>query len=1240
MNILMLTNTYLPHVGGVARSVEAFAMAFRRRGHRVVIVAPEFEGMPSDEVDVIRVPAIQKFNGSDFSVRVPIPGLLTTVLEDLAPDVIHSHHPFLLGDAALRIAAELNVPLVFTHHTMYEQYTHYVPGDSATMKRFVVELAVGYANLCDSVIAPSDSVAAVLRQRGVIVPIEAIPTGVDVAHFGHGNGQSFRSALGIPDEAFVVGHVGRLAPEKNLPFLAAAVAAFMRRDKKAHFLIAGTGPSTAEIQRICRDRRLSDRLHLVGTCQGQQLVDAYHAMDVFAFASQSETQGMVLSEAMAAGVPVVAVDAPGVRELVVDTENGRLLPSQNVRSFTAALRWLQQQSPPRRESLRRAAQVTAQRVSIDATADHAIRLYQALADVHAHDKQAAGSAWEAALRLVEAEWELWSNVAHALGTSLEAKRFWQGPWTSRLHEAWQRLRRWLSRSEWCARLLHLPRSQGTRTEPGLVLVQIDGLSRHQLEQGLRRRRLPFLRQLLVREHYRLHTLYSGLPSSTPAVQAELFYGVEQAVPAFSFLRQSTGQVVRMIDPASANDVQTGLSSQGMPLLSGGSAYSDIYSGGAAEPHFCSAAMGWGELLRYANPTAVLVFLVSNFGSLLRTVALLMLESALAIVDSMRGMIAGHDFWAELKFVPSRVLVSVLLRDLITISAEMDVARGLPVVHINYLGYDEQSHRRGPSSLFAHWTLKGIDHCIRRLWIAARHSTARDYSVWVYSDHGQEQTVPYTVAVGKSIQEAVATAFRHATNQHAPKNPTDDRGEQSQRVRYLGGRLSAKLLPRPLRDPPQVDPDQIIVAAMGPLGHVYLPTPLSVEQVEAAAKRLAQEEHVPLVLMAQPDGTASVWTGDQRLHLPADAVAVLGEDHPFLQQAAGDLARLCHHSDAGDLVLCGWRKEATPLSFALEHGAHAGPGREETRAFALLPADAPLPKRAQNWFRPGDLRQAALVALERVPRAAPGRERHAAHSLRIVTYNVHSCLGLDGQLSPARIARVIAQCDPDVVALQELDVRRPRTRGMDQAHAIAAELGMEFQFHPAIAVEEEQYGDAVLSRLPLRLVRAGPLPTDPRRKNLEPRGALWVAFHFQGQEFQLINTHLGLSAVERLAQVEALLGPDWAGHTECRAPLVLCGDFNALPRSKPHRRLCQKLRDAQLALDGHRPRRTFFSRFPLGRIDHVFLSDGLSVVAIDVPRSQLAGIASDHLPLVVELRLSEVTAGGEPLHQGAAVRDEA
>jgi glycosyltransferase involved in cell wall biosynthesis len=419
MRILMLTNTYLPHVGGVARSVAAFAAEYRRLGHEVLVIAPEFEDVTDSTSEVIRVPAIQKFNGSDFSLPVPSPGKVHAAVADFRPEVVHSHHPFFMGATAMRVARGRNLPLVFTHHTMYDQYTHYVHGESAAFSRFTAALTAGYCNLCDAIVAPSQSVADMLRQREVSATIEVIPTGVDVAHFQHGDGRAIREELRIPQDAFVIGHVGRLAPEKNLEFLAEAVATFLDRFAAGRFLVVGSG-SCEEVFRVTFDRfALGHRLHMAGTLEGQKLIDAYHAMDLFAFASQTETQGMVVTEAMAAGLPVVALDGSGVREVVVDKSNGRLLPRASVPLFAQGLGWIATRTQSERQALQTAAEQTAERLSMARCARRALKLYDSLRHPSRPLASKVSPDWGKTRRRLEAEWTLWSNLASAATAALE-----------------------------------------------------------------------------------------------------------------------------------------------------------------------------------------------------------------------------------------------------------------------------------------------------------------------------------------------------------------------------------------------------------------------------------------------------------------------------------------------------------------------------------------------------------------------------------------------------------------------------------------------------------------------------------------------------------------------------------------------------------------------------------------------------------------------------------------------------
>ncbi|MFT4941553.1 MAG: 1,2-diacylglycerol 3-alpha-glucosyltransferase [Paraglaciecola sp.] len=414
MNILMMTNTYLPHIGGVARSVEAFSLYYRNQGHRVLIIAPEFPQMPEHEDDVIRIAAIQRFNGSDFSVVLPVPHLLGEEIDAFEPDIVHSHHPFLIGSTARLVAKKYNIPLVFTHHTMYEQYSHYVPGDAETLQRFAVKLATSYANMCDQVFAPSESIAHILEQRKVVVPIEVIATGVNLNEFTHGSGCGFREIMGIPNDAFVVGHLGRLAPEKNLEYLCDAVQIFIQKQPRAHFLLVGKGSSKNQLVQSFAKAGLSHRLHTVGFLEQPFLSSAYQAMDVFVFSSQSETQGMVLTEAMAVSLPVIALDAPGVREVVEDNHNGRLLSAQAGKDeFANALLNYFAMSDAQKQTFRYAARATAESYSLDLCATKALKKYTELLGkgyIHRHrDHQI----WTDIMNLIEAEYDILKGITKA-----------------------------------------------------------------------------------------------------------------------------------------------------------------------------------------------------------------------------------------------------------------------------------------------------------------------------------------------------------------------------------------------------------------------------------------------------------------------------------------------------------------------------------------------------------------------------------------------------------------------------------------------------------------------------------------------------------------------------------------------------------------------------------------------------------------------------------------------------------
>ncbi len=247
-------------------------------------------------------------------------------------------------------------------------------------------------------------------------------------------------------------------------------------------------------------------------------------------------------------------------------------------------------------------------------------------------------------------------------------------------------------------------------------------------------------------------------------------------------------------------------------------------------------------------------------------------------------------------------------------------------------------------------------------------------------------------------------------------------------------------------------------------------------------------------------------------------------------------------------------------------------------------------------------------------------------LRVMTYNVHRWMGIDRKVSLYRSAAAIAAGRADVVALQEVRAGRIGAGEGDQAEELAKVLGMDLHFQPTIRMFGEQYGLAILTKLPSRKVRGECLPTSSPGPKIEKRSALWVSVTCGRVEVQVVNAHLSLRSGDRLTQAKALLGQDWLGAEECHAPSLLMGDFNAPPRSRAYRLLAASMRDVQLADGAARAKPTFHTRMPLTRLDHIFVSGDAQVMRAEPLLTPLTRVASDHLPLLASLSLASLSAG--------------
>ena len=785
------------------------------------------------------------------------------------------------------------------------------------------------------------------------------------------------------------------------------------------------------------------------------------------------------------------------------------------------------------------------------------------------------------------------------------------------------LRRRLSRNEWAIRHLGLTPSEGTGEAPGLLLIQIDGFSRAQFERAMAANTMPFLRRLLRREGYQLHTFYPGLPSTTPAVQAELYYGIKSAVPAFSFFDRVMKKLGRMWDPDWAKAREAACAEKAEGLLRGGSSWSNIYTGGAGqhESHFCAASIGLGDMWRTKKIRNIFVFIVLNVTAAFRIAGLLVVEFCVGLVDMIRAIARGRNPYREFLLLISRVFVGVGLRELLTISGQIDVTRGLPIVHINFVGYDEEAHVRGPGSRLAHFSLRGIDRAIKHIVRAAERSVRRDYAVWIFSDHGQEATRPFPELVPGGV-EAVLQQCLEISQQHdaAWRNQSHSWGSSAflSRARFNQARIERARAADKLT---AEEEKTFTVAAMGPVGHVYFAEPKTDAQRRALAQRLVRQGMIPGVLLRETGGTVTWFHAGGEARVPDDVPALLPHPEPLRAEIASDLVTFMENANVGDLVLLGWSPSGPAWSFALERGAHGGFGPNETQGFALLPVHTPLPEGTEHFIRPAALRNAALYHIGRCESPACRALAENRTELRLMTYNVHGCSGMDGRVSPRRVARAIRGQMPDIVALQEVDLGRRRSRAEDQGAIIARELGMNVVFCPTITRGEEHYGHAMLSRYPIEIVKRARLPHDPTSWWQEPRSAMWARIDVAGRIINVITTHLGLGPHERVLQVQALFGPEWIGGIPADEPVLLCGDFNALPGSAPYRLTAAKLRDVQFAEGGHKPLATFSSLQPLVRLDHIFTSPHFERQRVMVVRNDLTRVASDHLPLVADLKIS-------------------
>jgi 1,2-diacylglycerol 3-alpha-glucosyltransferase len=332
VHVAFFTNFYLPVVNGVVRSVESFRQELTRQGHNVFVFAQSDSDYQDQAPFIFRYPSLPLPMQIEVPAAIPVSPFVDQLLPALKLDIIHTHHPILLGQTAARKAKELDLPLVFTFHTQYREYTHYVPLPQETFQTFlkgaIRTWLKDFMRLCQHIVIPSRSMEEVLvRDYGLREPYTVIPTGIDLEPYRLADGNELRTRQGWQGDKVLVS-TGRLAQEKNWPTLLEAFAKAHRKHPELRLILIGDGAQKEFLQELANELGVAKRVTFTGQLPFSEVTTYLKAADLFGFASLTETQGLVTMEAMAAGLPVVAVDASGTRDIVDNGEQGFLVPNE------------------------------------------------------------------------------------------------------------------------------------------------------------------------------------------------------------------------------------------------------------------------------------------------------------------------------------------------------------------------------------------------------------------------------------------------------------------------------------------------------------------------------------------------------------------------------------------------------------------------------------------------------------------------------------------------------------------------------------------------------------------------------------------------------------------------------------------------------------------------------------------------------------------------------------------------
>lgn len=384
MRIAFFTNCYKPLVNGVVTSISSLKEAYERKGHEAYVFAPRVEDYVDQEKNVFRYRSVNLTSKVKYPLPIPLSFRVKKIITEFNPDIVHIHHPFLLSSVAIMYGKRLGIPKILTLHTQYEQYAHYVSPIPERLTQEAIKMIIhNLSYKIDCITTPSESMRKLIRSYGVKNRIEIIPNAIHLISFKEDDvfkRTEIKKKYNLKEDDKIILFVGRVASEKSIDKIIKALAIIKKRDiSKVKLLIIGDGPAMDELKQLARTLKIEKDVIFAGTVSYEEIRHYYKMAYVFTIASTTETFGIVTIEALASGVPVLAVKAPGAVDILTDGVDG-LLVDNDVEKFANALEKIIRE-PELREKLSRGTLKTSEKYSIDTISERMLNLYREVIEI-------------------------------------------------------------------------------------------------------------------------------------------------------------------------------------------------------------------------------------------------------------------------------------------------------------------------------------------------------------------------------------------------------------------------------------------------------------------------------------------------------------------------------------------------------------------------------------------------------------------------------------------------------------------------------------------------------------------------------------------------------------------------------------------------------------------------------------------------------------------------------------------